>query len=61
VRPPTTQGECGAGIMPHAELQLSRADTAKLSVGTHMFQISFPGDAKYAPAEYVMEFQVVNA
>jgi hypothetical protein len=50
---------CGAGVLPHAELQLSGNDTAKLSVGTHMFQVSYPGDGTYAPAEYVTEFNVV--
>lgn len=58
--PQGTQYVCGVGVMPHAELQLSRADTAKLSVGTHIFQISYPGDGKYAPAEYVTEFDVVK-
>jgi len=58
--PQNTQYGCGVGVMPHAELQLSRSDTAKLSVGAHIFQISYPGDSKYAPAEYVTEFNVVK-
>ncbi|MGZ4849121.1 MAG: Ada metal-binding domain-containing protein [Halobacteriota archaeon] len=51
---------CAGGATPHMELQLSGTDTAKLSIGTHTFQISYPGDDKYAPAEYATQFSVTR-
>ena len=49
---------CSGGASPHMELILHPEDTARFAVGKHMFQISYPGNSKYAPAEYVYEFFV---
>jgi hypothetical protein len=49
---------CSGGASPHMELILHPEDTARFAVGKHMFQISYPGNSKYAPAEYVYKFFV---